>query len=135
MQYTPFASDVELPFYMALASRKINHDKLDDSAHRVLGLYEIRPTDSPNTSCRVQVHGNALTSNQLVYSPLTPTQNIFLSRVAHYTSAPIGYYRAEGMIKNVNTIEEYRNMDKAHMLEQAGKTVKPIRQPHLGSIN
>lgn len=74
MQYTPFASDVELPFYMALASRKINHDKLDDSAHDVLGLYEIRPTDSPNISCRLQVHGNALTSNQSVYPHLHPNR-------------------------------------------------------------
>ena len=67
MQYTPFASDVELPFYTALASRKINHDKLDDSPHHILGLYEIRPTDPPNVSCRVQVHGNALTNDKLVY--------------------------------------------------------------------
>lgn len=37
--------------------------------------------------------------------------------------APAGYYRAEGMIKNVNTIEEYRNMDKSQMIVQAGKTV------------
>jgi hypothetical protein len=29
----------------SLASHKINHDKLDDSARPVLGLYEIRPSD------------------------------------------------------------------------------------------
>ncbi|RJE19479.1 hypothetical protein PHISCL_08183 [Aspergillus sclerotialis] len=101
MQYTPFASAVELPFYTALASRKINHDKLDDSPHHILGLYEIRPTDPPNVSCRVQVHGNALTNDK----------------------APTGYYRAEGTIRNVNTIEEYRSIDKAKLLEQAGKTI------------
>lgn len=28
------------------------------------------------------------------------------------------------MIKNVNTIEEYRNMDKSQMIVQAGKTVR-----------
>lgn len=28
------------------------------------------------------------------------------------------------MIKNVNTIEEYRNMDKTRMIIQAGKTVR-----------
>lgn len=37
--------------------------------------------------------------------------------------APAGLYRAEGMIKNVNTIEEYRNVDKSKMILQAGKTV------------
>ena len=36
---------------------------------------------------------------------------------------PAGYYRAEGMIKNVNTVEEYKEIDKISMLQQAGKTV------------
>ncbi|KAL4785832.1 hypothetical protein BJX76DRAFT_346728 [Aspergillus varians] len=101
MQYTPFASDIELPFYTALASHKINHDKLDDSARKILGLYEIRPADPPNVSCRMQIHGNALTSDD----------------------APASYYRAEGIIKNVNTIEEYTNIDKTGMLQQSGKTI------------
>jgi ubiquitin-like modifier-activating enzyme ATG7 len=64
MQYTPFASDIELPFYASLASLKINHDKLDDSARKVLGLYEIRYSDEPTASCRMQIHGNALTSDE-----------------------------------------------------------------------
>lgn len=29
------------------------------------------------------------------------------------------------MIKNVNTIEEYRSIDKGSMLQQAGRTVSP----------
>ncbi|OJJ04583.1 hypothetical protein ASPVEDRAFT_54722 [Aspergillus versicolor CBS 583.65] len=101
MQYTPFASDIELPFYTALASHKINHDKLDDSARKVLGLYEIRPAEAPNASCRMQIHGNALTNNDV----------------------PPSYYRAEGIIKNVNTVEEYANIDKIGMLRQSGKTI------------
>ena len=64
MQYVPFASDIEIPFYASLASHKINHDKLDDSARKVLGLYEIKPQDSPETSCRMQILGNALTSDE-----------------------------------------------------------------------
>lgn len=38
-------------------------------------------------------------------------------------SAPPSYYRAEGIIKNVNTVEEYANIDKIGMLRQSGKTV------------
>lgn len=64
MQYTPFASDIELPFYTSLASHKINHDKLDDSARPVLGLYEIRPSDPEVASCRIQIHGNALSCTE-----------------------------------------------------------------------
>ena len=69
MKYVPFASDIEIPFYASLASHKINHDKLDDSARKVLGLYEIRPSDAPESSCRMQIHGNALTSDEYVSLP------------------------------------------------------------------
>jgi ubiquitin-like modifier-activating enzyme ATG7 len=64
MQYVPFASDIEIPFYAALASHKINHDKLDDSARKLLGLYEIRPSDKLENSSRMQIHGSALTSDE-----------------------------------------------------------------------
>ena len=70
MKYTAFVSDIELPFYTALANNKINHDKLSDSARSVLGLYEIRATDPANISCRMQIHGNALTSTEWVDSML-----------------------------------------------------------------
>ena len=101
MQYVPFASDIEIPFYASLASHKINHDKLDDSARKLTGLYEIRPSDAKEHSCRMQIHGNALTNDDV----------------------PAGYYRAEGMIKNTNTIEDYRSLDKVQMLQQAGRTI------------
>lgn len=40
---------------------------------------------------------------------------------------PAGYYRAEGLIKNVNTIEEYRNVDKTQTLQDVGKKVSLAR--------
>lgn len=36
---------------------------------------------------------------------------------------PAGFCRAEGMIKNVNTIEEYKNLDKGAILSQSARTV------------
>lgn len=121
MRYTPFASDIELPFYTALASHKINHDKLDDSARPVLGLYEIRSTDPANASCRMQIHGNALTSN--VYAHFYGYFMTFFETNT-VNRPPTGYYCAPGMIKNVNTIEEYRNLDKSQMILKAGKKVR-----------
>ncbi|WEW55615.1 Autophagy protein 7 [Emydomyces testavorans] len=101
MQYTPFISDIEIPFYSSLASLKLNHDKLDDSARKILGLYELRPYDSAETSCRMQVYGNALVTDEV----------------------PKGFLRAEGVIKNFNTAAEYQNADKAALLQGAGKRI------------
>ncbi|KAL2045074.1 hypothetical protein N7G274_002849 [Stereocaulon virgatum] len=101
LRFATFTSDIELPFYTSLASHKINHDKLDDSARRLLGLYEIRQNDTPEASCRLQVHGNALTND----------------------AVPAGFCRAEGMIKNVNTVEDYRALDKGAILSQAAHTI------------
>ena len=66
LKFAAFFSDVELPFYTSLASLKINYHKLDDSARRVLGLYEARPLQEPAGSCRMQIHGSALTRDELV---------------------------------------------------------------------
>lgn len=66
LRFATFASDIDLPFYTSLASHKINHDKLDDSARRLLGLYEIRPSEAAESSCRLQLHGNALTADSYV---------------------------------------------------------------------
>lgn len=44
--------------------------------------------------------------------------------MSYTSSVPTGFYRAEGMIKNVNTIEEYRNEDKNALLQQTARTVR-----------
>lgn len=64
LQFAPWSSDIELQFYAALASLKINHDRLNDSARKVLGLYEVRPGDKPERSSRMQIHGTALTTDE-----------------------------------------------------------------------
>lgn len=63
LQFAPFTSEIELPFYSALFASKLDYDKLDDSARGVLGLYEPQTGD---TSCKMQILGNALTSNKYV---------------------------------------------------------------------
>lgn len=100
LQFAPFTSEIELPFYAALFASKIDHVKLDESARNVLGLYEPR-AEQPDDSCRMQILGNALTNN-------TP---------------PLGTARAEGFIKNLNTIEAFRNTDKAAMLQTAARQI------------
>lgn len=63
LKYAPFGSEIDLPFYTALSQSKIDHDKLDDSARTVIGLYEPRIV-GPEDSCRMRVLGNALTSDE-----------------------------------------------------------------------
>jgi hypothetical protein len=68
LKFAPFGSEIELPFYDNLSQSKIDHDKLDDSARRVMGLYEPRVTLAPDESCKMMVLGNALTSEEWVSS-------------------------------------------------------------------
>ncbi|KAF1925801.1 autophagy-related protein 7 [Didymella exigua CBS 183.55] len=101
LKFAPWQSDVDVQFYAALAHIKINHDKLNDSARKVLGLYETRPGDHASRSMRVQIHPNALTSDD----------------------TPPNYCRAEGIIKNCNTIEDYKNLDRTAALDRCAQTI------------
>ncbi|RAR14606.1 autophagy-related protein 7 [Stemphylium lycopersici] len=101
LKFAPWISDVDVQFYAALAHIKINHDKLDDSARKVLGLYEVRPNEHSSRSMRVQIHPNALTSDD----------------------TPPTFCRAEGIIKNCNTIEDYKNLDRGAILERCAQTI------------
>ena len=64
LKFAPFGSEIELPFYQNLSQSKIDHDKLDDSARTVLGLYEPRASSSPEEICKMIILGNALTSEE-----------------------------------------------------------------------
>lgn len=64
LKFATFSSEIELPFYSALFSSKLDHDKLSDSARPVLGLYEPRAGLAPDDSVKMQVLGSALTSHQ-----------------------------------------------------------------------
>ncbi|KAH7376387.1 ubiquitin-like modifier-activating enzyme atg-7 [Plectosphaerella cucumerina] len=100
LQYAPFSSEIELPFYSALFARKLDHDKLDDSVRKVTGQYIHLPVDS-GQSCKMQILGDALTRDE----------------------AEKDHIRAEGSIKNVNTIEDFRNTDKPAMLQLAARQI------------
>lgn len=63
LRFAAFSSQIELPFYSALFTSKLDHDKLDDSARFVLGTYESNPNAEPEESTRMQILGNALTNN------------------------------------------------------------------------
>lgn len=101
LQFVPFSSEIELPFYSVLSTIKIDHDRLDETSRSVLGLYEPRNIAPTGETCRMQILGNALTSE----------------------SVPAGFVRAEGKIKNVNTLEAFKDLDKTAIIQAAGKQV------------
>lgn len=118
--YAPWTSDIDLAFYSALARLKIDHDKLDSSARKVLGVYEINARDAPERSARMQIHGSALTTDEYV--------SIKSWRYKGYDTYPLkstpqGFYRAEGLIRNFNTIDEFLQVDKAAFMEVAGRII------------
>lgn len=76
LKFAAFGSQIELPFYSALFSSKLDYDKLDDSARFVLGTYEPNPNATPEESARMQILGNALTNNLYV------TYQLVLCRVS-----------------------------------------------------
>ena len=121
IKFAPWQSDVDVQFYAALAHIKINHDKLDDSARKLLGLYDVRAADHPSRSTRIQIHPNALTSDESV----SPSLYGCLSTADKHqpNSTPPNYCRAEGIIKNCNTIEDFKNLDRTAILETAARTV------------
>ncbi|KAI9683665.1 MAG: Autophagy protein 7 [Trizodia sp. TS-e1964] len=46
-----------------------------------------------------------------------------LVRMLTQIRVPSGFYRAEGIIRNLNTIEDYKNLDKAALLQRAGQMI------------
>ncbi|KAI1173135.1 hypothetical protein F4777DRAFT_581259 [Nemania sp. FL0916] len=101
LKFAPFSSEIELPFYSALFASKLDHDKLSDSARPVLGLYEPRIGVHPDESVKMRVLASALTS----------------------TTVPANAVRAEGIIRNTNTLVAFRQLDKVEMLNNAARQI------------
>ncbi|KAH8671032.1 hypothetical protein BX600DRAFT_379440 [Xylariales sp. PMI_506] len=101
LKFATFASEIELPFYSALFASKLDHDKLSDSARPVLGLYEPRPGVAANDSVKMQILGSALTSHHV----------------------PLGSARAEGIIRNLNTLDAFKTVDKSEVIQNAARQI------------
>ncbi len=113
LKFAPFSSEIELPFYHALFASKLDHDKLSDSARPVLGLYEPRPGAEPDDSVKMQLLASALTSKHV----------------------PVNAVRAEGIIKNTNTYEAFKQVDRVEMLQNAaGQIWAAIKDGTIYSI-
>lgn len=61
--FATMETEIEIPFFSALASTKIDHDKLDVSARQVLGTYEVPLNVTNKQKCQMVLGGGALTSS------------------------------------------------------------------------
>ncbi|KAF4551447.1 Ubiquitin-like modifier-activating enzyme atg7-like protein [Elsinoe fawcettii] len=101
LQYAPWTTEIDLGFYSALAKLKLENDKLESPVRKVLGTYELRPRDAPERSTSMQIHTSALTEAKV----------------------PLNNCRSDGMIRNFNTLEEFREYDRAAHMERAGRMI------------
>lgn len=73
MKYDSFYSFVELGFYSALAAHKIDYDKLDDSARKLLGIYSPAKVNITRDGSRMEIAPNSLIADEQV----THAPNLF----------------------------------------------------------
>ncbi|BFZ65103.1 Autophagy protein 7 [Saitoella coloradoensis] len=97
--FAPFSSTVDAAFWHALSNQKIDLDGLNDSAREVVGQYK---QGMGGGSCWLELGPNAL-------------------RIDEETSG--GYCRAKGTIKNCNTIEDFKRLDKNAFLTSSAESL------------
>ena len=59
-------------------------------------------------------------------------RNVSASSLTLFCSGALGTIRADGIIKNTNTLEEFKNLDKPAMIQTAGRQVG---RPHNDNRN
>ncbi|XP_026750200.2 ubiquitin-like modifier-activating enzyme ATG7 [Galleria mellonella] len=98
IQYVPFMSFVHPSFWHTLTEMKLDVDKLNDTTKQLFGRFTYRE----DIGSVFEVDGTSFNSS--------PQREQF-------------YENVRGIIMNKNTIEEFKNIDKAILLNTIGKTI------------
>lgn len=101
LKYTPLQSFVELLFFTKLAERKLNEYKLDDSTRPILG-FMTKP-------------------QQLTKFNDRPILNLDYSSFEEGSPENV---QVDGVLHNVNTIEEFKLLDKLALLKKWGNELR-----------
>jgi ubiquitin-like modifier-activating enzyme ATG7 len=94
-QYVEFKSVVAPDFWYKLAENKLNIEKLDENDQHIFGTY----TNLNAKNCLIDFDCTSFNSN------IVTSRNTF---------------GAIGVLKNLNTIESFKNCDKLSLLNTAG---------------
>ncbi|KAK9453053.1 hypothetical protein V1511DRAFT_506390 [Dipodascopsis uninucleata] len=100
IQFAPFRSFVDPSFFQILSAKKLNEYKLDESEKSLTGVYSIPASNSPGNSCIFNVSGDSFGS----------------SRSQQSSSDLV----ARGSLLNVNTVEEFKAIDKSKVIQAHG---------------
>ncbi|KAF9118329.1 Autophagy protein 7 [Mortierella sp. 14UC] len=111
LQFHPWASAVEAPFWQVLTQRKMDIFKLDDSHKPILGYY--------STGQQVRVPGKetsvALPARLCLGTGAFPDDNGPDQHPLNKT--PAFTFPAPGVVKNTNTIEDFKSIDRAALFK------------------
>ncbi|CAG8462812.1 27311_t:CDS:10 [Dentiscutata erythropus] len=114
VQFVPFSSAVEAPFWHTLSTRKIDLYKLDDTSQSILGYYSV---------------GYSIRSQHDTETNITMPARLYLGTGAFDTEAtsfshlPPFTYPSPGAIKNTNTIEEFKTLDKNALFKETAEQI------------
>ncbi|CAG8483624.1 5517_t:CDS:10 [Ambispora leptoticha] len=110
VQFVPFSSAVEAPFWHTLSTRKIDLYKLDDTPQNIVGYYS---TGHSITNSKDPKEVNVILPSRLCLGTgAFDSEEVFKILTQDIGSLPPFTYPSAGTIKNTNTIEEFKSLDK-----------------------
>eukprot|EP01135_Chromosphaera_perkinsii_P002803 Nk52_evm12s227 gene=Nk52_evmTU12s227 len=116
LQFAPFTSSVDAAFWHSLTSRKLNIYKLSEEPQHIFGTFQTGTGDA-SLPARLCVGPNAFSEED--HRRAGPGSEGFGSSVPasvlHATSSTAFY--APGTLRNCNTAEAFKTMDKKEMIE------------------
>ncbi len=152
LQFDPLESAVDLSFWESLAKRKIEIYKLDDSDISIFGTFQggrkLQQLDSNKSitkyaiPCRISVtsasfnteaissnteaissNTEAISSNTEAISSNTEAISSNTNTISSNTNTISSNQICYGILKNTNTIEEFKDLDKNSFLKKCSKKV------------
>ena len=138
LQFDPLESAVDLSFWESLAKRKIEIYKLDDSEISIFGTFQggrkLQQLDSNKSitkyaiPCRISVtsasfNTEAISSNTEAISSNTEAISSNTEAISSNTNTISSDQICYGILKNTNTIEEFKDLDKNSFLKKCSKKV------------
>ncbi|KAI8838400.1 hypothetical protein BC829DRAFT_447404 [Chytridium lagenaria] len=113
LQFESFSSAVDATFWHALASRKVELFRLDDGERDVQGYYPIGSGATTST-----------TTTSSTGTIMTLPARLCVGHSAFEASGiPPNAVTAPGILRNTNTIEDFKAIDKAEAISSVGKKI------------